>query len=91
LRLVDIGRRHLCPEPGFCGEQRNVLGQILALNGNSLRYDSAAMPAVIFTDPQVASVDLTEDSARAAGYDVRVSVLALDQLARALAARTRGV
>jgi len=68
------------------------LGQILALNGDSLRYDSAAMPAVVFTDPQVASVGLTEDSARAAGYDVRVSVLALDQLARALAARdTRGL
>jgi mercuric reductase len=63
-----------------------------ALNGDSLRYDSAAMPAVVFTDPQVASVGLTEDSARAAGYDVRVSVLALDQLARALAARdTRGL
>ncbi len=58
-----------------------------ALNGDSLRYDSAAMPAVVFTDPQVASVGLTEDSARAAGYDVRVLVLALDQLARALAAR----
>lgn len=58
-----------------------------ALNGDSLRYDSAAMPAVVFTDPQVASVGLTEDSARAAGYDVRVSVLTLDQLARALAAR----
>jgi mercuric reductase len=58
-----------------------------ALNGDSLRYDSAAMPAVVFTDPQVASVGLTEVSARAAGYDVRVSVLALDQLARALAAR----
>jgi mercuric reductase len=68
------------------------LGQILALNGDSLRYDSAAMPAVVFTDPQVASVGLAEDSARAAGYDVRVSVLALDQLARASAARdTRGL
>ena len=63
-----------------------------ALNGDSLRYDSAAMPAVVFTDPQVASVGLTETAARAAGYDVRVSVLALDQLARALAARdTRGL
>jgi mercuric reductase len=63
-----------------------------ALNGDSLRYDSAAMPAVVFTDPQVASVGLSETAARAAGYDVRVSVLALDQLSRALAARdTRGL
>ncbi len=63
-----------------------------ALNGDSLRYNSAAMPAVVFTDPQVASVGLTETAAQAAGYEVRVSVLALDQLARALAARdTRGL
>ncbi len=58
-----------------------------ALNGDSLRYDSAAMPAVVFTDPQVASVGLTETAAQAAGYEVRVSVLALDQVARAVAAR----
>lgn len=63
-----------------------------ALNGDSLRYDGAAMPAVVFTDPQVASVGLTEAGARAAGHDVRVSVLALDQVPRALAARdTRGL
>ena len=36
-----------------------------ALNGNSLRYDNAAMPAVVFTDPQVASVGMTEAQARA--------------------------
>lgn len=36
-----------------------------ALNGNSLGYDNSAMPAVVFTDPQVASVGLTEANARA--------------------------
>jgi mercuric reductase len=49
------------------------LGQILALNGDRLRYDSAAMPAVVFTDPQVPSVGLTEDSARAAPEALRPS------------------
>lgn len=63
-----------------------------ALNGNSLRYDGTAMPAVVFTDPQVASVGLTEARARALGHDVRTSVLTLDNLPRALAARdTRGL
>ncbi len=63
-----------------------------ALNGDSLRYDSAAMPAIVFTDPQVASVGLTEAHARALGHDVRTSVLTLDNLPRALAARdTRGL
>ncbi len=63
-----------------------------ALNGDSLRYNNAAMPAVVFTDPQVASVGFTEAQARAAGYDVRTSVLSLENVPRALAARdTRGL
>lgn len=63
-----------------------------ALNGDSLRYDNSAMPAVVFTDPQVGSVGLTEARARAAGHDVRTSVLTLDNVPRALAARdTRGL
>jgi mercuric reductase len=56
------------------------------------RYDNAAMPWVVFTDPQVAGVGLTEKQARAAGYDVKTSVLGLENVPRALAARdTRGV
>ncbi|EFI53238.1 MULTISPECIES: mercury(II) reductase [Afipia] len=63
-----------------------------ALNGDSLRYDNSAMPAVVFTDPQVASVGLTEFAARAAGHIVRVSTINLNQVPRALAARdTRGL
>jgi mercuric reductase len=63
-----------------------------ALNGDRLRYDNAAMPSVVFTDPQVASVGLTEATARAAGREVLVSTLALDHVPRALAARdTRGL
>ncbi|RXG86364.1 bifunctional organomercurial lyase/mercury(II) reductase MerBA [Bradyrhizobium zhanjiangense] len=63
-----------------------------ALNGDSLRYDNSAMPAIVFTDPQVASVGLTEAAARAAGHAIRVSTIGLDQVPRALAARdTRGL
>jgi mercuric reductase len=63
-----------------------------ALNGDSLRYDGSAMPAVVFTDPQVASVGLTEARARALGHNVRASILTLDNVPRALAARdTRGL
>ncbi|MDO5700765.1 MAG: mycothione reductase [Bowdeniella nasicola] len=32
-----------------------------------------AVPAAVFTDPQIASVGLTEEAARAAGYDVAVA------------------
>jgi len=56
------------------------------------RYENAAMPWVVFTDPQVAGVGLTEAQARAAGHDVKTSVLTLDNVPRALAARdTRGL
>jgi len=63
-----------------------------AMNGNSLSYDNAVMPAVVFTDPQVASVGLTEAEASSQGYEVRTSTLSLDNVPRALAARdTRGL
>jgi mercuric reductase len=58
-----------------------------AMNGDALVYDNAAMPAVVFTDPQVGSVGMTEASARAQGVQVKISVLALDNVPRALAAR----
>jgi mercury(II) reductase len=63
-----------------------------ALNGDSLRYDNSAMPAIVFTDPQVASVGLTEAAARTVGHAVRISTIGLEQVPRALAARdTRGL
>jgi mercuric reductase len=63
-----------------------------ALNGNSRVYDASAMPAVVFTDPQVASVGLTEAAAIDSGMEVRTSVVPLSQVPRALAARdTRGL
>jgi mercury(II) reductase len=63
-----------------------------ALNGDALSYDNAAMPAVVFTDPNVATVGLTEAAARAAGIDVKTTVLGLENVPRALAARdTRGL
>jgi mercuric reductase len=68
------------------------LAALNALNGDTHRYDAAAMPMVTFTDPQVASVGLTEAAARAEGIDVKASLLPLDDVPRALAARdTRGL
>ncbi len=63
-----------------------------ALNGDARRYDAHAMPAVVFTDPQVASVGLTEAEALGRGLDVKTSTLPLEYVPRALAARdTRGL
>ena len=63
-----------------------------ALNGDSLVYDNRTMPWVVFTDPQVAGVGLSERQAIQQGLDVKTSVVSLDQVSRALAARdTRGL
>lgn len=63
-----------------------------ALNGDKLVYDATTMPAVTFSDPQVASVGLTEAAAKAKGINVKTSVLSLEHVPRALAARdTRGL
>ena len=56
----------------------NMLGADVAL-------DLSAMPAVVFTDPQVATVGLTEQQARDQGLSVDSRRLDLDEVPRALA------
>jgi pyruvate/2-oxoglutarate dehydrogenase complex dihydrolipoamide dehydrogenase (E3) component len=63
-----------------------------AMESNKSTYNNKTMPSVVFTDPQVASVGLTEERARKEGFDVQTSVLPLEYVPRALAARdTRGL
>ena len=55
-------------------------------------YDNSTMPSVVFSDPQVASVGLTQAQAQAMGLETVASVLGLEHVPRALAARdTRGL
>lgn len=68
------------------------LAALNAVGGDAHAYDNTLMPWVVFTDPQVAGVGLSEAAARAAGHEVKTSVLPLDLVPRALAARdTRGL
>jgi mercuric reductase len=62
-------------------------GTRAALNmlGGDATLDLSAMPTVVFTDPQVATVGLTETEARAKGLEVDTRTLALDNVPRALA------
>lgn len=62
-----------------------------ALNGNTERYRNAAMPEVVFTDPQFATAGATETQARAKGFKVTTSIVPLDTVPRFIAALdTRG-
>jgi len=55
------------------------------MTGGEAALDLSAMPAVVFTDPQVATVGLTETEARAKGLEVDTRTLPLDNVPRALA------
>lgn len=54
-----------------------------ALTGNHRRLNLTVLPEVIFTDPQVATVGLTEAEATATGYAVKTSSLPLRYVPRA--------
>ncbi|MBX3602356.1 MAG: mercury(II) reductase [Rubrivivax sp.] len=61
-------------------------GTRAALNmlGGDATLDLSAMPAVVFTNPQVATVGLTEAEAHAKGFDTDSRTLSLDNVPRAL-------
>jgi mercuric reductase len=63
-----------------------------ALNNSGRVYDLSTLPRVTFTDPQIASVGLTEEQAKEKGYKVKVAKVGLEDVPRAIAARdTRGL
>jgi len=55
------------------------------MTGGDAELDLRAMPAVVFTDPQVATVGLCERQAEARGLLVETRTLALENVPRALA------
>lgn len=62
-----------------------------ALTDTKKPFDLSTVPGVIFTDPQIATVGLTEAQAKNEGYKVKTSTVGLEHVARAQAARdTRG-
>lgn len=58
-----------------------------ALTGVGRIFDLTALPHVTFTDPQIASVGLTERQAKAQGLRIKTAVLPLQHVPRALASR----
>ena len=54
------------------------------MTGGDASLDLSAMPEVIFTDPQVATVGLSETDAEARGYATDSRILTLDNVPRAL-------
>lgn len=63
-----------------------IAAEVIA--GMKSAYDPMAMPNCVYTDPQVASVGLSEDQAKAAGYEISIGKFRLSALGRA---RTVGI
>ncbi|MQC27124.1 MAG: mercury(II) reductase [Chloroflexi bacterium] len=79
------------PEYVYVAASSAALAAQNALSGDATALDLTAMPGVIFSDPQIATVGLTEAQSRAQGYAVKTSLLDLEHVARARAAHdTRG-
>lgn len=55
------------------------------MTGGGAEIDLSTMPAVMFTDPQMATVGLTEKAAQAKAIETESRVLTLDNVPRALA------
>ncbi|MEW6743994.1 MAG: dihydrolipoyl dehydrogenase [Planctomycetota bacterium] len=65
-------------------KQGLVVADVIAGKSASMA-DVQAMPAAIFTDPEVATVGLSEAEARAAGHEVRIGTFPFSASGRALA------
>ncbi len=94
--VVDQGMRTSNPDVYAAGDCTNqpqfvyvaaAAGTRAAINmtGGDAVLDLSAMPAVVFTDPQVAMVGYTEAKAREEGVATDSRLLALDKVPRALA------
>jgi dihydrolipoamide dehydrogenase len=79
-----------CTGPPLLAHKAMKEGVIAAevIAGMKSAYDPMAMPNAVYTDPQVATVGLSEEQAKAAGYEVSVGKFRLAALGRA---RTVGV
>lgn len=73
--------------PPFLAHRATKQGIVAAevIAGEPALCDFQAMPAGVFSDPEVAVVGLSEEQAKAAGHDVRVGVFPYAALGRSLA------
>ncbi|RKF35755.1 mercury(II) reductase [Paraburkholderia fungorum] len=93
--VIDSSTRTSAPDiyaAGDCTSQPQFVyvaaatGTRAAINmtGGDARLDLSTMPAVVFTDPQVATVGYSEAEAHHAGIETDSRTLALDNVPRAL-------
>ena len=101
--FVTVNRRMQSSVPGIYAIGDIVAGPMLAhrasyqgkvaaevIAGRPAAYDGVQVPNVIFTDPEIATVGLTEDEAKAKGIKVRSGVFPFRALGRTLTMNDEG-
>ena len=81
-RVFAAGDVTLAPQYVYVAAYQGGLAAENAFAGANKPVDLTALPGVIFTDPQVATVGLTEAQAREAGHEARTSVLPVTAVPR---------
>lgn len=78
--IGDVAGQPLLAHKG--SKEGLVVAEVIA--GRQVAYDVVAIPAVVFTDPEIATVGLTEAEARARGFEPEVGVFPFAANGRAL-------
>jgi mercuric reductase len=82
-RVWAAGDVTLSPQFVYVAAYQGGLAARNALSGAGKASELVAVPSVVFTDPQVAAVGLTQAQAEHQGYSVKTSVLPLTAVPRA--------
>ncbi|MBE3569626.1 MAG: mercury(II) reductase [Bacillales bacterium] len=91
-RIYAAGDVTMGPQFVYVAAYQGGIAADNAIGGLGRKANLDIVPAVTFTNPSIATVGLTEEKAKAKGYEVRTSVLPLDAVPRALVNRkTTGV
>ncbi|MUG73308.1 mercury(II) reductase [Paenibacillus validus] len=91
-RIYAAGDVTMGPQFVYVAAYEGRIAADNAIGGLEKKVNLEAVPSVTFTSPSVATVGLTEEQAKAKGYEVKTSILPLDSVPRALVNReTTGV
>ncbi|CDN41316.1 MULTISPECIES: mercury(II) reductase [Paenibacillus] len=91
-RIYAAGDVTMGPQFVYVAAYEGRIAADNAIGGLEKKVNLEAVPGVTFTSPSVATVGLTEEKAKAKGYEVKTSILPLDSVPRALVNReTTGV
>ena len=90
-RILAVG--DVCGEPMLAHKATHQAKVAIGMiSGESVTFGSAAIPAVVFTDPEIAWAGLTQEAAKAEGREVQVGVYPWAASGRAHAVgRTEGM